>query len=444
MKAHSIFVCQKCGFEAPQWYGKCPQCGEWSSMVETVKEPPVTAKLRARGSSNFSGVSSQPQMLSDVRHIEKNRIHSGITEFDRVMGGGIVPGSVTLLAGDPGIGKSTLLLHVVGVIGGMYVSGEESAEQIKLRAKRLSIDGSSIMVYTETSVEGIIENLDAWAQKKKVSQQIVVVDSIQTLGSEELTGMAGTVGQIRYCAEKLTQWAKTTGVPLIIIGHVTKEGEIAGPKVLEHMVDTVLYLEGERYQNARILRTLKNRFGAVEEVGIFEMEEKGLKEIDNPSELFLKDRIKNVPGSVVTVVLEGSRPILLEIQALTVMSQIPIPRRIANGIDYNRLQLIIAILQKRLNLPLGTSDIIVNVSGGMKVAEPAADLAVALAIVSSFKNIPIDPKTVVIGELGLLGEIRSVSQEERRSKEAKRLGYMTVISSKTYRHIGLLKALMKE
>lgn len=430
MKAHSIFVCQKCGYEAPQWYGKCPQCGEWSTMVETIRE---TTNSKLQSTKKFQTSNVKPQFLSDVRHIEKNRLRTGITEFDRVMGGGIVPGSVTLLAGDPGIGKSTLLLHVVGIIGGMYVSGEESAEQIKLRAKRLGIDGTSIMVYAETSVEAIIEALSGWKTREKSHEQIVVIDSIQTMGSDELTGMAGTVGQIRYSAEKLTQWAKATGTPLVIIGHVTKEGEIAGPKVLEHMVDTVLYLEGERYQNARILRTLKNRFGAVEEVGIFEMEEKGLKEIANPSELFLKDRIKNVPGSAVTVVMEGSRPILLEIQALTVSSQIPIPRRIANGIDYNRLQLIIAVLQKRLSLPLGTMDVIVNVSGGMKIGEPGADLAVALAIISSVRNIPLPSSSVALGEIGLLGEVRSVTMEERRIKEAKRLGYSTVVSGKTAR-----------
>lgn len=427
MKSHTTFVCQQCGYETPQWFGKCPECGTWNSLVETVKDTSQQghSALRVRSLR-------KPQRLSDVKHIEKNRIKSAFTEFDRVMGGGIVPGSVTLLAGDPGIGKSTLLLHIIGSIGGLYVSGEESAEQVKLRAKRLGIDGTNISILSETSLEGIQEAFGEW------KGNVVIIDSIQTISSEELSGMAGAVGQIRYCAEQLVQYAKSQGIPVIIIGHVTKEGEIAGPKVLEHMVDTVLYLEGERYQNARILRTLKNRFGAVEEVGIFEMDEKGLIEITNPSEIFLKDRIKNVPGSVVTVILEGSRPILIEIQALTVSSQLPIPRRIANGFDYNRLQLLVAILQKRLGLPLGTSDIIVNVSGGLKIAEPAADLAVALSIISSFKNIPIDAKTVAIGELGLLGEIRSVSQEERRIKEAKRLGYTTIIASKTYRSLSLV------
>ena len=379
-----------------------------------------------------------PQKLSAVKHIEKNRLKSGIPEFDRVMGGGIVPGSVTLLAGDPGVGKSTLLLHVLSPIGGLYVSGEESSEQIKLRAKRMGIDGENIMVLSETVLEGIIEALS-----KNTSFPLIIIDSIQTIASNELEGMAGSVGQIRYCAEELVNFAKSKGIPMLIIGHVTKEGEIAGPKVLEHMVDTVLYLEGERYQDARILRTLKNRFGAVEEVGIFEMKENGLKEIANPSELFLQDRVKNVPGSVVTVILEGTRPLLVEIQALVVPSQIPIPRRVANGFDYNRLQLLIAILQKRCGLPLGTLDVFVNVSGGLKITERACDLAVAAAIISSYKNIALDTKTALFGEVGLLGEVRHVGQEERREKEAKRLGFTTVLASKTTKNLQQLQKILQ-
>jgi DNA repair protein RadA/Sms len=419
MKLRSSYICQQCSAEFPQWYGKCPNCGEWNTLVETVKETErASSKIKS-----FGGTVAQPQKLSEVKHIEKNRLKSGFMEFDRVMGGGIVPGSVTLLAGDPGIGKSTLLLHVLSAIGGMYVSGEESGEQIKLRAKRMHVNGENIMVLAETVLEGILEALT-----KNTSNPLIVIDSIQTLSSNELEGMAGSVGQIRYCAEELVTHAKSRGVPILIIGHVTKEGEIAGPKVLEHMVDTVLYLEGERYADARILRTLKNRFGPIEEVGIFEMNEIGLKEIANPSEIFLQDRVKNVPGSVVTVIMEGSRPLLVEIQALVVSSQLAMPRRVANGFDYNRLQLITAILSKRLALPLATYDIFVNVSGGMRLSEPAADLAVALAIISSFTNKAIDPKTAVFGELGLLGEIRRVGQEERRTKEAKRLGFTTAIS----------------
>lgn len=427
MKLRTSYVCQQCGNEFASWFGKCPNCGEWNSLVETVKESPKIGGTPLRqGSAGLA----KPLKLSEVRHIEKNRLKSGFDEFDRVMGGGIVPGSVTLLAGDPGIGKSTLLLHVIAKCGGLYVSGEESAEQIKLRAKRLGIEGKNISVLSETSVESIAASLETSEDKS-----LVVIDSIQTLTSTDLDGMAGSVGQIRHCAEVLVGVAKSKGIPMIIIGHVTKEGTIAGPKVLEHMVDTVLYLEGERFANARILRTFKNRFGAVEEVGIFEMDEKGLKEISNPSALFLQDRVKNVPGSVVTVVMEGTRPMLVEIQALAVPSQLAMPRRIGNGIDYNRLQLIVAILSKRLSLPIGTFDIFVNVSGGMKIEEPAADLAVAIAILSSFKNKPLDPKTAVFGELGLLGEVRSIGSDERRTKEARRLGFTTVISPKTTRNL---------
>lgn len=423
MKLRTSYVCQQCGYESPSWYGKCPSCGTWNSLVETVKEVAGGSKA-SEVRQTISG--SKPQKLSDVRHIEKNRLKSGFAEFDRVMGGGIVPGSVTLLAGDPGIGKSTLLLHVIAKTGGLYVSGEESAEQIKLRAKRLGITGDNIRVLSETNVEAIIEH---------VGEKLVIVDSIQTLSSSDLDGMAGSVGQIRHSAELLIGAAKSKGIPMMIIGHVTKEGTIAGPKVLEHMVDTVLYLEGERFASARILRTFKNRFGAVEEVGIFEMDEKGLKEISNPSALFLQDRVKNVPGSIVTVVMEGTRPMLVEIQALAVPTQLAMPRRIGNGVDYNRLQLIVAILSKRLSLPLGGFDIFVNVSGGMKIDEPAADLAVALAILSSFKNKPMDPKTAVFGEVGLLGEVRSIGSDDRRTKEARRLGFTTIISPKSVRNL---------
>jgi len=425
MKLRTSYVCQQCGFESPSWYGKCPQCGEWNSLVETVKQ--IGKSDQYSNPTNGIAGASKPQKLSEVKHIEKNRLKSGFTEFDRVMGGGIVPGSVTLLAGDPGIGKSTLLMHVIAKTGGLYVSGEESAEQMKLRAKRLGIEGANIAVLSETSVEAIVGILG--------DEKLVVVDSIQTLSSSDLDGMAGSVGQIRHCAEVLLGVAKIRGIPMMIIGHVTKEGAIAGPKVLEHMVDTVLYLEGERFANARILRTYKNRFGAIEEVGIFEMDEKGLKEISNPSALFLQDRVKNVAGSVVTVIMEGTRSMLVEIQALAVPSQLAIPRRVVSGIDYNRLQLIVAILSKRLNMPLGAFDIFVNVSGGMKIEEPAADLAVALAIVSSFKNRPLDPKTAVFGEVGLLGEVRSIGSDERRTREARRLGFTTVISPKTVRNL---------
>jgi DNA repair protein RadA/Sms len=433
MKLRASYVCQQCGYETPQWYGKCPNCGEWNTLVETVKEVPGRATSTERRISG--GQAAKPQRLSEVRHIEKNRLKTGFSEFDRVVGGGIVPGSVTLLAGDPGIGKSTLLLHVLAHIGGLYVSGEESAEQIKLRAKRLGIDGDNIAILSETSVESIVSSLGDLGNLGEKMQKLVIVDSIQTLSSTDLEGMAGSVGQIRRSAEVLIAAAKSQSIPVMIIGHVTKEGAIAGPKVLEHMVDTVLYLEGERFANARVLRTLKNRFGAIEEVGIFEMVETGLKEVSNPSALFLQDRVKNVPGSVVTVILEGTRPMLVEIQGLVVPSQLAVPRRVGNGVDYNRLQLLVAILSKRLGLPLGGFDVFVNVSGGLKIAEPAADLAIAMAILSSFRNKPLDPKTAVFGEVGLLGEVRSVGSEERRIKEARRLGFPTLLSPQTIRNL---------
>jgi DNA repair protein RadA/Sms len=414
--------------------------------VETVKD--VGKQKTENGRQQRPASNSKPVKLSEVKHIEKNRLKSGFEEFDRVMGGGIVPGSVTLLTGDPGIGKSTLLIHVLAKIGGLYVSGEESAEQIKLRAKRLGINGDNISILAETNLESIIAAIATQNNNQPENQKpaasaipspvhppLIIIDSIQTLSSEELAGMSGSVGQVRYCAEELVHSAKAQGVPVIIIGHVTKEGTVAGPKTLEHMVDTVLYLEGERFASARILRTLKNRFGAVEEVGIFDMREEGLKEVTNPSELFLSDRVKNVPGSVVTVVLEGSRPILVEIQALTVPSQLAIPRRVANGFDVNRLQMLTAIIQKRLNVPLGTFDIFVNVSGGLRIGEPSADLAVIMAILSSFKNSVVPDKTVIFGEVGLLGEVRRVVNEERREKEAKRMGYVRIISQASGRSI---------
>lgn len=427
MKLRASYVCQQCGYETPQWYGKCPNCNEWNTLIETVKEVAGSTK----GSSlHVRPASAAPQKLSQVKHIEKNRLKSAFGEFDRVVGGGIVPGSVTLLAGDPGIGKSTLLLHILGSVGGLYISGEESAEQVKLRAKRLGIDGENISILAETNAENIVGALATTPEKS-----LVIVDSIQTLSSSDLEGMAGSVGQIRHSAEILIAAAKTQGIPMIIIGHVTKEGAIAGPKVLEHMVDAVLYLEGERFANARILRTLKNRFGAIEEVGIFEMAEEGLKEVSNPSALFLQDRVKNVPGSAVTVILEGTRPMLVEIQALVVPTQLAMPRRVASGVDYNRLQLLVAILSKRLNLPLGGFDVFVNVSGGLKIAEPAADLAIAMAIFSSFKNKALDPKAAAFGEVGLLGEVRRVGSEDRRVKEAKRLGFPTVYSPQTVKNL---------
>jgi len=435
MKFRTYYICQQCGYEGVQWYGKCPSCGAWNSLVETVKQE---GKKGESGLRKQEARNSEPIKLSDVKHVEKNRLKSGFSEFDRVVGGGIVPGSVTLLSGDPGVGKSTILLNILASIGGVYATAEESAEQVKLRAKRMNIGGENIMILAETNLEAIIIAIEN--EKPKTA----IIDSIQTIYSQDLDAMAGSVGQVRYCTEQLVRLAKTKNTSIIIIGHVTKEGNIAGPKILEHLVDTVLYLEGEKFANARLLKTFKNRFGAIEEVGIFEMKETGLKEIDNPSEMFLTDRVKGVPGSAVTVVLEGTRTLLLEIQALVVESQLAIPRRVTSGFDFNRLQVILAVLSKRLNIPLGTSDVFVNISGGMKIMEPASDLAVALAILSSFKNIPLDPESAAFGEIGLLGEIRRVSGEERRFREAKRLGFGRIISAANFPDIKKVMAIFKK
>ncbi len=431
MKSRSVFLCQQCGYEAPEWYGKCPSCGEWGALVEYAYKELLKNNGRKIGKEQ-----AKPQKLSNIPCIEAKRLKTNIEEFDRVMGGGIVPGSVTFLSGEPGIGKSTLLLLVLSMIGGLYIAGEESAEQVKLRASRIGIPGDAVTIYSETDIDKIEATI------VHESPKLVIIDSIQTLVSDRVEGLSGSVTQLRYCAERLVAIAKSSAIPIILIGHITKEGVIAGPKIVEHMVDTVLFFEGERFATARILRALKHRFGAVEEAGIFEMREAGLVEVTNPSEVFLADRVVGVPGSVVTVILEGTRPILVEIQALTVSTQLAIPRRVANGFDQNRLQILVAILQKRLHLPLGGNDIFINVSGGIRVSEPAADLAVCAAIVSSFLNKPLNASAVVFGEVGLLGEIRRVSQEARRAKEAKRVGYDTIVSPSSFRAITDLKQLL--
>lgn len=377
---------------------------------------------------------NQAVKLTSVLTTKVNRVSTGIKEVDQVLGGGLVPGSLILLAGDPGIGKSTLTLQLIAYIEGLYVSGEESAAQIKLRAQRLKLKTEKILILSETNVESMLE--EAISNKNNIN--LLIIDSIQTLWSEELSGAPGAIGQVRESTLKLMDFAKKEHIAVILIGHVTKEGTIAGPKTLEHIVDTVLYLEGERFQTLRLLRTSKNRFGPVDEVGVFSMEETGMREVDNPSELFLGksndpgSQSNNDPGSVIIATLEGSRPLLVEVQALTVSTQIPIPRRVGNGINNNRLQMLVAIIQKHLRLPLGNFDIFVNVASGIKVFEPAADLGICLAIISSFKNKSLSPKTVAIGEVGLLGEIRNVIGLDRRIKEARKLGFTNILSPKTY------------
>lgn len=434
MKTHSQFVCQQCGYKSPQFLGKCPSCGMWNSLVETIEKEAGSSWGKTNKRERQTVISALK--LDNVQTKKVSRITSGIKEFDQVLGGGIVPGSLILLAGDPGIGKSTLTFQILSSVGGLYVSGEESAEQVKLRSQRLKLPTSKILILSETNIESIID--EATNNLKDI--KLLIIDSIQTLWSEELTGAPGAVGQVRESTLKLLEFAKRVHLPIILIGHVTKEGTIAGPKTLEHIVDTVLYLEGERFQQLRLLRTSKNRFGPVDEVGVFSMMETGMEEVKNPSELFLgKD--KAASGSVVVATLEGTRPLLVEVQALTVATQIPVPRRVGNGINSNRLQMLVAIIQKHLRLPLGNFDIFVNVASGIKVFEPAADLGICLAIVSSFKNKPLPGKTVAIGEVGLLGEIRSVIGLERRIKEARKLGFIHVISPKHYSNLTGIKDL---
>jgi len=431
-KSVTHFICQNCGAEFPKWAGKCEQCGEWNTLVETV--------VSARSTKHEARNSKQAQIIKfqDIQNKEVERETTGIGELDRVLGGGLVPGSVVLLAGEPGIGKSTLLTQLAMTLGGktvgsvltvLYVCGEESPEQIKLRImrlKRTDLSERSVLSLSflpTTDVDEVISQAG--------NPSLMIVDSIQTMATEDLTGMAGSVGQIRECAYRLLNLAKETGVPVFLVGHVTKEGAIAGPKVLEHLVDTVLYLEGDKHHEFRILRSQKNRFGPVDEVGVFTMSGSGLIEVNNPSDVFLEERQKNVAGSCVAIVMEGTRPVLVEIQALVVPSQLAMPRRVASGIDQRRLQLLVAVLSKRLRLPLATDDVYVNVAGGLNLKEPAADLAVCLAIVSSFKNKPVGAKTAAFGEVGLLGEIRKVSWSEKRIKEAKKLGYSQIISPGT-------------
>lgn len=449
MRSTIQYICQQCGYRSPSLYGKCPECGNWNSMVESLEKEKKSPWQRTNRRERR--LNSEAVLLKNVRTIQFQRIATGIREVDQVLGGdiarpaeggaGLVPGSLVLLSGDPGIGKSTLTLQLISKIGGLYVSGEESAQQVKLRAERLKVPLERIMILSETNTEAILEE----AEKNKKQFKMMVIDSIQTIWSEELSGVAGSVGQVRESTLKILDFAKRNNMPVLLIGHVTKEGTIAGPKVLEHIVDTVLYLEGERFQSLRLLRTTKNRYGPVDEVGVFSMQDEGMKEVANPSEIFIGDTdTSSVPrsgspadaaGRVIICTLEGSRPMLVEVQALTVASQLPLPRRVGNGINNNRLQMLVAILQKHLRLPLGKFDIFVNVASGIKVFEPAADLGICLAIISSFKNNPLPSKTVAIGEVGLLGETRNVIGIERRMKEAKRMGFSNIISPVNLKNI---------
>ncbi|MCL4398018.1 DNA repair protein RadA [Patescibacteria group bacterium] len=418
-KVSSDFVCQQCGYVSPQYLGKCPNCGEWNTFVETV----VSTKIPK---SKFQIPSQKPIKLSDVKAAQTTRINTGISELDMVLGGGIVPGMAVLLSGEPGIGKSTLLLELASKTKGavLYVAGEESASQIKIRASRLGIKADNLLILETTDVDAACAVID-----QRVG--LVIVDSVQTLSTTDLSGTAGSVGQVRESAARLIATTKPLNIPLFLVGHVTKEGTIAGPKVLEHAVDTILNLEGEKYTQLRLLRTTKNRFGPTDEVGIFQMTDSGMEPTKDFHGLVVDEHRSSEPGSCLTITMEGTRPMLAEIQALVTSTPLPMPRRVASGINYNRLQTIIAILQKRLSVPLYKEDVYVSVAGGLKIEEPAIDLAVALAIMSSYKNKAITANTVAIGELDLLGNVRRVNSLERRIKEAKKLGFNKIISAET-------------
>jgi DNA repair protein RadA/Sms len=431
-KTRTQYVCQQCGRVSPRELGRCPQCGAWNSMVEELVAPPPTKTKRAiRGLAGRS----TPRRISDISEDVEERLPLPIGEFARVLGGGVVPGSVVLIGGDPGIGKSTLLLQTALEMAHqdpvLYVSGEESERQIKMRALRLlrSVDGADtgrfipkeLFLVTETNMAAILEHV------ANVKPRLLIVDSIQTTTLPELESSAGSVSQVRESASRLRELAKSSGVSVFLIGHVTKEGTIAGPRVLEHIVDTVLYLEGDRFQSYRLLRSIKNRFGATSEVGVFEMRERGMAEIANPSEAFLAERMVNAPGSAIVVTMEGTRPLLVEIQGLTTHTSFGNPRRTPNGVDFNRLLLIVAVLTRRVGLRLSEQDVFVNVVGGLKVSEPAADLAIAAAIASSTRDLPVRADTVLIGEIGLSGELRMVNQMPARLREAAKLGFTVAV-----------------
>jgi DNA repair protein RadA/Sms len=427
-RARTVFVCQQCGHEELKWLGRCPGCQEWNSFVEMTVAV-TTPTIRS------SGPLSPPQELSAVEIGTEERSPIPLAEFNRVLGGGVVPGSLVLMGGEPGIGKSTLLLQVAAVATGtrgrvVYVTGEETLRQIKLRAQRLGIEGSDLFLLSETDLNVILE------QVEQLQPGLVIIDSIQTACLPGLEGVPGSINQVRQCTLRLMQWAKSGGVPVFITGHVTKEGAIAGPRVLEHIVDVVLYLEGEQFSAYRLLRCVKNRYGSTNEIGVFEMKEEGLLEVENPSNAFLSQRGSEVIGSVVVPVLEGSRPLLVEIQALTNPTSFGLPRRTANGVDFNRLLLVTAVLTRRLGFKLGNQDIMVNVTGGLRIGEPAADLGIALAVASSFRDAGIDPHLVAVGEVGLSGELRAVPQLERRVSEAARLGFKRCLVPKASSKVG--------
>ncbi|MFC1856270.1 DNA repair protein RadA [Thermodesulfobacteriota bacterium] len=419
-KKKTVFVCQNCGSKSFKWLGKCPDCGEFNSLFEEIAEEQIIS------SGDGFSKEAKAQPLNQITTQKEFRIKTNIVEFDRALGGGVVAGAATLIGGDPGIGKSTLLLQMTAGIEEdtapiLYVSGEESAFQIKKRAERLHVKRDNLYILTETSLENIINEI------KRISPQIIIIDSIQTIYTLDLGSTAGTVSQIRECASRLIYVSKVTSIPVIFVGHITKSGEIAGPKVLEHMVDTVLYFEGDRGHPYRILRSVKNRFGSTNEIGVFEMGEEGLSDVINPSELFLSQRPLNAAGSVVVSSLEGTRPLLIELQALVTQSNLGMPRRTTIGVDHGRVSLLVAILEKKLGMHLMSQDIFLNAAGGVKVDEPAVDLGIVASIASSFLNKPVDPGVVIIGEVGLTGEVRGIRNMDGRISEAEKMGFTKCI-----------------
>lgn len=423
-KRATVFFCQDCGYESPKWMGQCPGCKEWNTFVE---EPAGTASLKRNGADG--AVRQEPVVLSEIAMFKEDRITTGMKELDRVLGGGIVAGSLVLVGGDPGIGKSTLLLQMCRYLSLdgrklLYISGEESLKQIKMRAARIGDFNDNLLLLCETNLDLIEETM------KKYKPSVVIIDSIQTMYKESLSAAPGSVSQVRESTGVLLRLAKGLGVSVFIVGHVTKEGTVAGPRVLEHMVDTVLYFEGDRHASYRILRGVKNRFGSTNEIGVFEMREEGLVEVVNPSEFMLSGRPEGACGCVAACCVEGTRPLLIEIQALVCRSNFGIPRRQTTGTDFNRVNLLMAVLEKRLGLEMSGCDAYVNIAGGMRIQEPAVDLGMVMAIVSSFKNRPIDEKMMVFGEVGLSGEVRAVSMADKRVQEAAKLGFTTCVLPK--------------
>ena len=419
MKAKTIFVCNECGYESAKWMGKCPACNSWNTFFEEKISTKVESGKREKK------IQEAPKPLNSYVGQDAQRTSTGYAELDRVLGGGLVKGSLVLVGGEPGIGKSTLILQLCDKVKGegkvLYVSGEESAEQIKLRADRLNIKNDDILFLGETDIDIIDQNIE------ELNPKLVIIDSMQTMYSEDISSAPGSVSQVREITSRIMKICKSRKITTIIIGHVTKDGNIAGPRVLEHMVDTVLYIEGERYFSYRMIRGVKNRFGSTNEVGMFEMQEKGMVEITNPSSILISEREDNPSGSVVVATVEGTRPLLVELQALVTQSVFGLPRRTANGIDYNRLTLLVAVMEKKAGFMLGNQDVYLNIVGGLKVNEPALDLGIILATASSFKNVSIPKGVIALGEVGLTGEVRTINMMEKRLKEAERLGFKKCI-----------------